>query len=180
MRGDDQGDLWSYDVDRRHVRQIAVAVTKEKPKDDQKEWLEEQQLELIHIVKKRKDFDEREKRLARKREPFRPQEIPVEEGARLFQLQLSPDGRYVTFLWQKKPSEEERTSYMEFVELTGYATEKNARPKVGEALAEYKMGFVRVDPMLALDDIEVSWVDDGIEKDTVLHGPFSEEVVELP
>ena len=172
MRGDDQGDLWSYDVERDHVRQIALAVMNEKEPAEQKTWLEEQQLELVDIVKKRKDFDEREKSIARKREPFRPQEVPVEEGARLFQLQLSPDGRYVTFLWQKKPSEEERTSYMEFVELTGYATEKKARPKVGEAIAEYKMGFLRVDPTLALDDIEVSWLDDGIEKETVIHGPF--------
>ena len=172
MRGDDQGDLWSYDVGRGHVRQVATAVIKEEEPDEQKTWLEDQQLELVGIVKKRKDFEEREKELARKREPFRPQEIPVEEGARLFQLQLSPDGRYVTFLWQKKPKEEERTSYMEFVELSGYATEKKARPKVGEAIAEYKMGFVQVDPTIALDDIEVSWIDDGIEKETVIHGPF--------
>lgn len=171
---DDQGDLWAYDVESGHARELATAVTHEEEDSTQKDWLEEQQLELVVTVRKRKDFEEREEALEREREPFRPQEIPVEEGARAIQLQMSPDGAFVTFLWEKRPPEadEARTSYMEFVNESGYATEKTARPKVGEALPEYGMGYVRVDPTKALEDIEVRFVDDGIEKPTILHGPF--------
>ncbi len=171
MRGDDQGDLWSYDVAPGHVRQIALAAEKEKEPSEQASWLEEQQLELVDIVRKRKDFDERKEALAREREPYRPQEIPVEEGARIFGFESSPDGRFVTFLWQKEPTEAP-THYMEFVELSGYATAKTARPKVGEALAAYKMGIVAVDAARARDDVEIVWVDAGIAKDTIIHGPF--------
>ncbi|HXV60078.1 MAG TPA: prolyl oligopeptidase family serine peptidase, partial [Vicinamibacteria bacterium] len=172
VRGDDSGDLWAYDRATSHVRQIALVVTKDEEKKSQKTWLEEQQLELIDVVRKRKEWREREEALDREREPYRPQEIPIEKGARAFQLRLSPDGKFVTFLWEKKSSEENRTSYMEFVGESGYATEKKARPKVGEALSEYRMGFVRVDPLKERDAIEIGWIDDGIEKATILHGPY--------
>ena len=73
FRSEESGDLWAYDVERGLVHQIATAVEKEKEATKQEAWLEEQQLELIEIVRKRKDFEDREEALARAREVFRPQ-----------------------------------------------------------------------------------------------------------
>lgn len=170
---EEQGDLWVYDRDAGTARQIAYAHVKdEKKKTETGTWLEQQQLELIDIVAKRKRDREIADSVRRARGPARPQAIPVEKGAVLRNLTLSPDGRFVTFRWIKNPAREHRTSYMEFVNATGYATEQRARPKVGEPLFEAKFGIVRVDPAVEPDSVQVTWADDGTDKATVVHGPW--------
>ncbi|MFC1552525.1 prolyl oligopeptidase family serine peptidase [Candidatus Latescibacterota bacterium] len=175
LRNEAHGDLWMYDVTRRHVRQIANVVAEDDEDSGRTEggkWINTEELELLEIVRKRKDDREARGALDRKREPFRPQEIPVEEGARIFNIRLSPDGHYLTFMWTKDPSSKHRTEFMEFINESGYATAKKARPKVGDPLPEYKMGIVVVDPTVATKDIEIRWVKDGIEKDLIIHGPY--------
>jgi len=172
---EDSADLWFYDLAAAHVRQVASVTEKKEDKADKSKeakWLKDQQLELIEIVRKRKTNRETADAARREREPFRPQVIPIEKGARVYNFRLSPDGRFLTFLWMKKPSEDQRSRFMEFVNESGYATEKPARPKVGEALAEYRMGVVRVDPLLDPEKVEIAWIEDGIEKKTILHGPY--------
>ncbi len=172
FENEDQGDLWVFDVVTGHVRQIAVVVTEEKNLSSQAKWLKEQQRELIDVVRQRDDNENLENKWARIREPFRPQEIPIVKFARAFQLQLSPDGKLITFLWEQKPQEQKNTSYMEFVELTGHATQRFDRPKVGAELPVYKMGFLTIDPKKAREDIEITWLEDGIDKETIVHGPI--------
>lgn len=167
-------DLWAHDVDGGHVRQLA-AVTEKEADPSEKEhvkWLEDQQLELIDIVRQRKNDREESDALSRQREPFRPQVIPIEKGARAYNIRLSPDGQYMTFQWMKRASDSQRTSFLEFVNESGQSTEKEARPKVGAPMPEYKMGIVRVDPLVDPEDVEITWVDAGAETETVLHGPY--------
>ena len=167
-------DLWAYDVDGGHVRQLAAVSEKEEDPSDKEhvKWLEDQQLELIEIVRQRKSDREESDALSREREPFRPQVIPIEKGARAYNIRLSPDGRYITFQWMKRASDGQRTSFLEFVNESGQATEKEARPKVGDPVPEYKMGIVRVDPLIDTEDVEITWVDAGVETETVVHGPY--------
>ena len=167
-------DLWAYDMDGGHVRQLA-AVTEKDADPSEKEhvkWLEDQQLELIEIVRQRKNDREESDALSREREPFRPQVIPIEKDARAYNIRLSPDGQYITFRWMKRASDAQRTSFLEFVNESGQATEKEARPKVGDPVPEYKMGIVRVDPLVDPEDVEITWVDAGVETETVVHGPY--------
>ena len=172
--GRSSGDLWAYGVEDGYVRLIATAGEKEEePEPDSAEkWLQDQQLELIDIVRQRKNDREESAALAREREPYRPQVIPVEKGARIYNIRLSPDGEHLTFQWIKRGSEGQRTQFLEFVNESGQAEAREARPKVGDPVPEYKMGIVRVDPLADTDDIEVTWVDGGVEQDTVLHGPY--------
>jgi len=172
FRSEESGDLWVYDVGERIASQIARVTTKEKEPSDQDAWLREQQLELIDIVAKRARDRAIADSVRRVRQPEQPQAIPIERGARAYNLQRSPDGRFITFGWIKDPSREHQTSYMEFVNEEGRAVEQSARPKVGEPLPEYKMGIVRIDPLVEPDSVEVVWVDDGIEQETVIHGPY--------
>jgi dipeptidyl aminopeptidase/acylaminoacyl peptidase len=174
-QSEESADLWFYDVAAGHVRQVAAVNEKKEDKAEKEKeakWLKEQQLELVEIVRKRKEDKENADAARRDREPFRPQVVLIEKGARAYNFRLSPDGRFLTFLWTKKPSADQRTRFMEFVNESGYATEKTARPKVGESLAEYRMGIVRVDPLRDPEKVEIVWVDDGIEKKTIVHGPF--------
>ncbi|MEE8519864.1 MAG: prolyl oligopeptidase family serine peptidase [Gemmatimonadota bacterium] len=167
-----QGDLWVYDLESRLARQLAEVVTPEEELSEAEDWLRDQQLELIEIVRKREQDQAVEDSIQRARYRDRPQSIPVEEGARAYDLKRSPDGRFITFLWIEDTWRKHRTSFIEFVNDEGYATEEKARPKVGEPLPKYKMGIVAVDPVVDPDSVEVTWVEAGTDKETVVHGPF--------
>ncbi len=165
-------DLWIYEVGSSTARQIAAAREKTKEPSDQDAWLQDQQLELIEIVAKRKRDSEVSDSVRRATRANLPQTVPVEKDALAYNLQLSPDGRFLTFQWIKDQRREHRTSYMEFVNEEGQAVERPARPKVGEAMPTYKMGIVRLDPTVEPDSVQVIWVDPGTEKDAVVHGPY--------
>ena len=169
---EENGDLWAYDVATGLTRPLAMARSRQKEASEQEEWLRDQQVELIQIVAKRKRDRELADSLRRARGPERAQLIPVGKGERVYNLQLSPDGRHLTFQWIKDPRREHQTSYMEFVNEEGAAVPRQARPKVGEPLPSYKMGIVKVDPRIEFDSISVVWVDAGTEKETVVHGPY--------
>jgi dipeptidyl aminopeptidase/acylaminoacyl peptidase len=168
----ESADLWMYDRADNRVAQIATAVQPTKEQSESDQWLRDQQLELIEYVRKRKKDRETADSVNRSRGLPPPQAIPVENGAVVRDLQLSPDGRYLTFRWMKDPSREHRTTYFEAINESGEATARDARPKVGTPRATYKFGIVRVDPTVPKDSVKVTWVDDGIEKATVMHGPY--------
>ncbi len=167
----EHGDLWEYQAATGLARQVAAVVAAEKDPDKQAEWLEKQQHELLQVVRDRRARDDRRDELRRTRRAALPQAIPMPAGEHAQDLRLSPDGRYVVFRARKGPADRQRTHFMEFVNESGRAADKLARPKVGEALPSWRMGIVRVDPSVKTEDVEIRWVDDGIEKDTVLHGP---------
>ena len=168
----EHGDLWEFRTGAGTIRQVAAAAAAEKDPEGQEAWLESQQEELLGVVRDRKARDERREDLRRMRRTAGPQTIPVPEGERAVDLRLSPDGRYIVFRSRKDPPKPNRTTFMEFVNESGHATEKDARPKVGEALPSWRTGIVAVDPTVRPEDIEVRWVDDGVEEDTVIHGPW--------
>jgi dipeptidyl aminopeptidase/acylaminoacyl peptidase len=152
--------------------QIAEAVQPPKEQSESDQWLRDQQLELIEYVRKQRRDRETADSVSRSRGLGRPQAIPVENGAVIRDIQLSPDGQYLTFRWMKDPSRQHRTTYFEAINESGEARARDARPKVGTPRATYKFGIVRVDPTVPKDSVEVTWVDDGIEKATVTHGPY--------
>lgn len=168
----ESSDLWVYDVASEQVRQLAEAVPAPEDPDSAEQWLRDQQLELIEFVRERKRDREIADSVRRARGPAAPQAIPVENGAAAQDLELSPDGRYISFRWEKEPSGDNRTYYLEYVNETGAAEPQRARPKVGAPMPEYKMGIVRVDHSVPTDSIEVVWVDDGVEKESAIHGPY--------
>ena len=169
---EESSDLWLYDVTAGHSRQVATVIEKKKADEAYPKWLKDQQLELIEIVRKRKQDKETSDAARRARELFMPQSIPVEKGARAVDIRPSPDGKTLSFRWVKDASRENRTHFMEFINESGYATDKTARPKVGEAPAEHKMGLVGVDPKIDPEKVEVTWVTPPTEKKVVIHGPY--------
>lgn len=172
--GDDvqSDDLWTYEVAGGRVRQVAEVVPPPDERSDADEWLRDQQLELFETLRER----ERERAVAdsvdRARSVPGPQAIPVESGAAAREIRLSPDGRHLVFQWVEPPGEDVRTYYLEYVNESGEAEPRRARPKVGRSMPEYKMGLVRVDPRVPADSVEVTWVDDGLDKETIIHGPY--------
>ncbi len=168
----ESGDLWEHRVASGITRQVAEVTAAEDESSDQEAWLKKQQAELVDVVRERKERDDRRGDLRRARREHLPQAIPMPKGERAVDLRLSPDGRFVVFRARKDPATPKRTRFMEFVNESGQAIGKDARPKVGEALPAWRMGIVEVDPKTRPEDIEIRWVEDGIEKDTVIHGPY--------
>lgn len=167
----ESGDLWEYDLATGLVRQVAAAFPAEEEDSEQQAWLKEQQTELVSAVRERKVREERRGDLRRLHRAAPPQRVPVPKGERLLDFRLSPDGRFLVFRATKAPAEPMRTEFMEFVNESGRATKKDARPKVGEALPSWRMGIVEVDPAVRPEDLEIRWVEDGEERPTVIHGP---------
>ena len=171
-------ELWALDTRTSQVRRVARVTEKKEDttgKNKAADWLKTQQEELLETIRKRKQDQALEDSLRLFHAglgPQPPQAIPLEKGAEARNIQLSPDGRYVTFQWSKEPATPPRTLYMDYVTETGYAEERRSRAKVGEGIGTYKMGIVRVDPTVPEDSVDIVWVDDGVEKETIIHGPF--------
>ena len=138
------------------------------------EWLLEQQRELIDHVRvqsERQDAAAARTRTARVRSA---QPIPVSSNASIDNIQLSPDGRFVTFQARTPANPQPRTDYVDYVDESGYATVRRARPKVGEPRATTRLGVVAIDPTVHPDSVEVKWFDvaEAGERKTVPHGPY--------
>jgi dipeptidyl aminopeptidase/acylaminoacyl peptidase len=98
--------------------------------NEQEKWLKEQQLELFDIIKK-EDKDKKEEAAERKElEPKKLKEINVDDK-RISGLQLSPDGRFITYRLIQAPKNERRTIVPDFVTASGFTEDIPNREKVG-------------------------------------------------
>jgi dipeptidyl aminopeptidase/acylaminoacyl peptidase len=171
MLGD---NLHAFGLDDGSVRQLTrVHRTTPDRRSPAARALADQQLELFDVLRdaerRRTDAADRARRLA----AAPPQPIPVEQGVRVDNVRLSPDGRLVTFRTVRAATRAQ-TQYMDYVTPSGQAEARNARPKVGDPRDEHRLGIVRVDPRVAPDDIRPQWVTfpeaDG--RGVVYHGPY--------
>jgi dipeptidyl aminopeptidase/acylaminoacyl peptidase len=141
----------------------------EKPKlSKQDDYLEKQQLELFEILQKQeKNETENRERTKRERGPF-PQATYLKENEAVSNLQLSPDRKFVTFLFTDR-TEAARSKVPEmpkYVTKSGYSeTERLAtqiagtgRVKVGAAQPVQKLGIMDTETG------KVNYVDFGLEK----------------
>lgn len=167
-------DLWELEVDGLRARQLVRMVAEEddEPPTEAARWLRDQQVELLETIRRdqRREATADSARRALRAEPVL--EIPLGEKVRAHDLQLSPDRRWVTFRWEEEPASDRGTSYMDFVHESGYATELEARPKVGEPLSRHRLGIVAWEPGVPADSVEVTWVESEAEGETIAHGPY--------
>lgn len=103
----------------------------------QEQWLQQQQLELLSVLKERK-----QKREARadflKQHKDTDTLKPIGIGDKLMQgLQISPDGRFVTYRLYQAPSSGKNTIVPDYVTESGYTTDIPGRTKVGAPLGRY-------------------------------------------
>lgn len=103
----------------------------------QEQWLQQQQLELLSVLKERK-----QKRDARanflKQNKDTDTLKPIGIGDKLLQgLQISPDGRFVTYRLYQPPSSGKNTIVPDYVTESGFTTDIPGRTKVGAPLGRY-------------------------------------------
>ncbi len=152
-------NIFTWDITTGTTTQITdFTDKKEEPekKSTKDEWLYEDQLALFDVLRERKEKKDRHDELMKRSDLKRPLEIFIGQKS-VANQQMSPDGKYVTYLTVKR-SKDKRTIMPHYVTESGYTEDENTRSKVGNEPDEYKM-FVydianrKVDTV-ALDNLE--------------------------
>jgi len=101
----------------------------DNPADNQARWLKNEQLELFDIIKK-KDKDAKYTAAERKELQVKGLKDIVVDDKQIANLQLSPNGRYITYRLIKQAAGT-RTIVPDYVTATGYTADITNRTKVG-------------------------------------------------
>ncbi len=139
-------NLFAWNILAGGTRQITDfrkgSASDDKPKSEQKQWLEADQLAYFEILSKRKQ--EREYRQSRtdSLHVWRPRKIYLGKS-RLSQLNLDPTGRFVTYRLATVPKSR-RTKVPDYVTQEGYLGDVGGRPKVGDDQPLYSTWIYQV------------------------------------
>ncbi|MFD3001156.1 prolyl oligopeptidase family serine peptidase [Pontibacter toksunensis] len=106
-------------------------------KDAQRDWLKEQQLSLLQIVREREEEKEAQQKKQKRDAPNRPKEIYIDDKA-VNSINLSPDERFITYQLVNRPKNAKTAIVPNYVTSSGYTEDINTRTKVGDAQATYE------------------------------------------
>lgn len=109
---------------------------RDKKLNDQQEWLRDDQLEHFDILKLQKETRDLSDSIRDSQEVERPLSIFYGE-ANISQINISPDGRYVTYMLSEGGSSSTGTKVPDYVTEDGYIEELRSRPKVGSPEPTY-------------------------------------------
>jgi dipeptidyl aminopeptidase/acylaminoacyl peptidase len=102
--------------------------TEPKPTEQDK-WLKADQLGNFDVLKQRSDNKKAADKIAKWDKPKRPKEIYLDDKA-VDNIQLSPDGKYITYRVSKNPNPK-TTIVPNYVTESGFTEDIQARTKVG-------------------------------------------------
>lgn len=168
-------DLFRWDATDGTVQRLAQVVRRAADtRTEAGRWLATQQVQLLDYFREREARARASAARDQRRDPHAPQVIPVEPGARVDDVQLSPDGRTLTVRTVTGDRTRPPTVYMDFVTASGYAESRTARPKVGEPRDVIRLGVVTVDPRVPVDSVSVRWIvlPEAEGRPVNIHGPW--------
>ena len=114
-----------------------AAASEQSAGNEQENWLKAQQLELFDIIKV-KAHDKKLDSIEQKEfEPKKLKELST-DGRNVSAVELSPDGRYITYRLTKFPEGEKRTIVPDYVTASGFTEDIPNREKVGGPQASYE------------------------------------------
>ena len=104
----------------------------------QEQWLQQEQLDLMQVLKERKlKKDQRAAFLKENRDTDTLKSIAIGDKT-LQNLQISPDGRFVTYRLYQPPASQKNTIVPDYVTESGFTAEISGRTKVGAPLGRYE------------------------------------------
>ena len=168
--------LYRFELATRTIALVATRVTADASGGTEAaKRLAAQQRELLPSIVRADSTGRARAALGRARFDT-PQSIPVPAGTRVDRIQLSPDGRFVTFRALTPDARRPPTRYVDYVDQSGYTTVHEARAKAGEPRDRARLGVVRFDPRAAVDSTTVKWVTltEARDQETAPHGPVLE------
>ncbi len=112
----------------------------QEPRTSEQQYLAQEELRLLEVLRTRKDRAESAKRMRKFLEVKRPRAIYLgEESAQ--NLQLSPDNKFVTFMLEKNTRDTRTAQVPNYVTATGFTEDIATRTKVGEPNSTYRFGY---------------------------------------
>jgi dipeptidyl aminopeptidase/acylaminoacyl peptidase len=106
----------------------------------EQKYLKEQEMELIQVLQERKERAEKRKESREEMKPVRPLEIYIQNKF-VYNIQLSPNQDYVTFILGKKPEDVKNTVVPDYVTESGYIKDLPGRTNVGVKQNTYEFGI---------------------------------------
>lgn len=135
------GNLFTWGISNGQTMQLTDFRKGRKPadeaKDPQREWLKQQQLTLLQIVRDRKLDKEAAEKQQKIDAPRRPKEIYTEDKT-VSNITLGPGERFVTYQLITRPKNAKIALVPNFVTESGYTEDINTRTKVGDAQSKYE------------------------------------------
>ena len=106
-------------------------------------YLRAQQLALFEVLRQRRQDQQAQQRLQKALARLRPKAIYL--GTQTVEdLQLSPDGRYVTYRLAQEPANPKVAQVPNFVTASGFTEDLSSRTKVGADQKAYQLGLYDV------------------------------------
>ncbi|WP_223284853.1 hypothetical protein [Hymenobacter qilianensis] len=114
--------------------------TKGSPTDQSEKYLKAQQLALFEVIKQRDKDQQDRQRVQKALNKLRPKAIYL--GLKTVRnLQLSPDGRFVTYSLVQEPGSEKVAIVPNFVTASGFTEDLSTRTKVGAPQTAMELGI---------------------------------------
>lgn len=129
-------NLFAWDIQSGQTTQITNFVMgQERPEkkpysNDQEEWLYYDQLRLFEVLREKKEDRERSEK---ERELYAPEKLRAiyTEKERPSSIELSPDEKYIIYLFYKNVSDAKETEIPNYITESGYTETRSVRSKVG-------------------------------------------------
>ncbi|MBX2964851.1 MAG: S9 family peptidase [Cyclobacteriaceae bacterium] len=130
------------------------------PETEQQQWLKQDQLAYIQVLKERKDKRDASRDYRKTEESKRPKEIFTEDKI-VMQARLSPDGNYVTYVLMKNANAK-NTIVPSYVTESGFTEDLNTRTKVGAPLntSEFFVYDIKRDAVLQVKTDDIPGIND--------------------
>jgi dipeptidyl aminopeptidase/acylaminoacyl peptidase len=163
-------NLFAVNLETGDERQLTNFKTGRDPEQKGKQtelqkYLEKQQLDLFDVLRENARTEQERKEQEKVERGARPEPHYLKDSERVSDLQLSPDGTFVTFIQADRgaaadatvvdmPNYVTKSGFVEMRKLTG-GGDGAGRVKAGEPVIAHKLGVV------TLRDGKVAWVDAG-------------------
>ncbi len=138
----EEQNLFSWNIATGQTSQLTQFSKGEKPSKSKisssDDWLKKDQ-SIFQVLSERARKDSLQKKRLERIRPKRPLQIYIGKQSASF-IRLSPDDQYVTYRLSKD-QDPPNTQVMDYVTESGYAKPLSARPKVGNANAEYSFNI---------------------------------------
>jgi dipeptidyl aminopeptidase/acylaminoacyl peptidase len=141
------GNLYSWETGTGVFSQLTdfrKGKKREEPKlGDQEKWLKNDQLAYFKVLKERSDRRKLTEKMLKADRPDRPKEIYIDDK-NVDQIQLSPDGKYITYRLTKVATGK-NTIVPNYVTESGFTEDIPGRTKVGAAQNSFEMMVYNID-----------------------------------
>ena len=161
-------NVFTYHRSSGKIKKLTNIISGEKPAEkasqlsEKEDWLKSENLELLQVIQERED--KKEKRKAYREATKTPEKFAFyTDKKRLANLSISPNAEYVTFNLITPSKERKNTFVPDYADASGYTTDLDARPKVGDEASKVEMAiynlekdtvyFVQTDQLPGIKDL---------------------------